>query len=235
MNPASGSSCLCVPMMLKTLENMGIRGSGTDARESGVGLDIILMSLACGMNTTEQILACRHCNACIDNSMLLAAIAQQLGMMAETVITCWPSQEQSHGSYASQKRRRYHGSSSQSRQLSDLIAMDTNRPTIHSSSNDDSVYDTSELLGAGIVLGCYEIQAPEIRLRLVHHALILHIDKLCTVLGHIKNRLSSNWGARKLVINIESRVREFWEVLRSRLLQPEIVLGSLAASSSLRV
>jgi hypothetical protein len=235
MNPAPGSSCLCISMMLKTLENMGNRGSGTDARDSGVGLDVILMSLASAMDTIEKILACRQCNACIDNSMLLAAIAQQLGMMAENVVTYWSSQEQPYGSYASQKRRRRHGSSSQSRQLSDLIVMDTDGPTIHSSSNDDPICDIPELSGAGIVLGRYEIQAPEIRSQLVHHALLLHTDKLCTVLGHIKNRLSSNWGARKLVMNIETRVREFWELLRSRLLYPEIVLGSLSATSNLRV
>ncbi|KIX00547.1 uncharacterized protein Z518_09612 [Rhinocladiella mackenziei CBS 650.93] len=204
-NYASERSCQCVPMMLKTLENMGSRGLGTDARDSGADLDIILMSLARGMDTTEQVLVCRQCNACIDNGMLLATIAQRLGTMAETVTTCLPSQE------------RFHGSSPESRQLSDLRAMETGGPALHSSSNDDPAFDTSGLLGVAIFLGRYEIDAPEIRSRLVHHAVLLHINQLCAILAHIKDRVSWNWGARKLVINIESRVRESWDKIQSKI------------------
>jgi hypothetical protein len=144
-------------MMLETLEKMGTQGSGTRDRDSGVEIGVVLMALGCGMNTTEQILACRQCNACADNSMLLAAISQQLGMVAETVVACWPSQERLHGGYASQKRRRCHEASSHSLQLAELLDTATSGPTIYPLSNDDPFHDMSQLLEAEIVFGSYEI------------------------------------------------------------------------------
>ena len=82
----TGSTCQCVAMMLKILENMGVQGFGTNAQDTGAGLDVILSSLARGMNMTEQVLTCGKCNACTENGMLLATIAQQLGATSGSVL-----------------------------------------------------------------------------------------------------------------------------------------------------
>lgn len=95
----TGRTCQCVTMMLKLLVNMGVQRLGTDAQDTGAGLDVILSSLARGMNMTEQVLACGQCNACTENGMLLATITQQLSTTAANVTTCLPLQEHPYKSH----------------------------------------------------------------------------------------------------------------------------------------
>jgi hypothetical protein len=212
----SGSACQCVTMMVKTLENMGVQGLGTDARDTGTGLDIVLMSLARGMHTIEQVLVCGQCNACTDNGMLLATIAQQLGTTAESVTTCLPSQEQPYESHECQHWRQNRRLSAKGPRLSDVRAMDTGGPALGSSNNDDPACGTSDLLGGAIFLGRYEVDTPEIRLQLVYHALLLHTNQLRAILARIKDRVGSNRGARKLLVNTELEVRELWDIFQSK-------------------
>ncbi|KAK3315924.1 hypothetical protein B0H66DRAFT_640848 [Apodospora peruviana] len=84
-------SCACLGALAQLLEHMDVGGGGgvssdDDAagrrRRRTEDLDTLLMCLARGTRTCSEVLACTHCNACADNSMLVATIAQQLGSAA---------------------------------------------------------------------------------------------------------------------------------------------------------
>lgn len=212
----TGSTCQCVTMMLKILENMGVQGLGTDAQDTGAGLDVILSSLARGMNMTEQVLACSQCNACTENGMLLATIAQQLGTTAASVTTCLPSQEHPNESHECTHWRQNRRFSTQGPRSSDVRMIDTSGSVPDSSNNDDPARSTSDLLEGTIFFGRYKVDSPEIRLQLVYHALLLHISQLQEILVRIKDRVGSKRGARKLLVNTELEVRKLWDIFHSK-------------------
>lgn len=220
----TGSTCQCVTMMLKILEIMGVQGLGTDGQETGAGLDVILSSLARGTNMTEQVLACGQCNACTENGMLLATIAQQLGTTAASVTTCLPSQVEhpyeSHECTRHGRQTRRFSTQGGGDQSSDV------RATIVTSNNDDphpparphsrTTSDLRILSEGTIFFGRYKVDSPEIRLQLVYHALLLHISQLQEILVRIKDRVGSNRGARKLLVNTELEVRKLWDIFHSK-------------------
>lgn len=234
----TGSKCQCVTMMLKILENMSVQGLGTDGQDTGAGLDVILSSLARGTNMTEQVLACGQCNACTENGMLLATIEQQLGTTAASVTTCLPSQVEhpyeSHGCTRHERRQNRRFSTQEGGARSTDVRRRTT--TIDTSNNNNDVDDhhtatarshpyphprprtTSDLLlrEGTIFFGRYKVDSPEIRLQLVYHALLLHISQLQEILVRIKDRVGSNRGARKLLVNTELEVRKLWDIFHSK-------------------
>ncbi len=210
------STCQCVTMMLKMLENMGVQGLGMDAQNTGAGLDVILSSLARGMNMIEQVLACGQCNACTENGILLATIAQQLGTTAASVTTCLPSQEHPYESHECTHWRQNRRFSTQGPRSSDVRTIDSSGSVLDSSNNDDPARSTSDLLEGAIFFGRYKVDSPEIRLQLVYHAFLLHISQLQEILVRIKDRVGSNRGARKLLVNTELEVRKLWDIFHSK-------------------
>lgn len=211
----TGSTCQCVTMMLKILEIMGVQGLGTDAQGTGAGLDVILSSLAHGMNMIEQVLACGQCHACTDNGMLLATIAQQLGITAASVTTCLPSQENPYESHECTHWRQNRRFSPQGRRSPDVRTIDGSGSVLDSSNNDDPARSTSDSLEGTIFFGRYKVDRPEIRLQLVYHVLLLHIRQLQEILVRIKDRVGSNRGPGKLLVNTELEVRKLWDLFHS--------------------
>ena len=206
----SGRGCQCVTVMLKILENMGVQGLGTDTQDTDAGLDLILSSLARGMNLTEQVLACAQCNACTENGMLLATIAQQLGTMAATATTCLPSQELS---YESNKCTQWRRDCRFSRQGP---RSETAGSVLDLSNSDDPARSTSDLLEGTVCLGRYKVHSPEIRSQLIYHALLLHISQLWEILVRIKDRVRSNRGAWKLLVNTGVEVGKLRDIFDSK-------------------
>ena len=202
----AGSACHCVTTMLKILETMGAQGLGTDAKDTGAGFDVMLSSLTRGMNLTEQVLACDQCNACAENGMLLATITQQLSSTAASVTTHLPSQEHPFESQEGTHRGQDRRFSTQGAQLSNVR-----------SSNDDYTRMTSDLLEGKIFFGRYRVDSPEIRLRLTYYALLLHVDRLQEILVRIKERVGSNRGAWKLVVNTGLEVGKLRDIFRSKI------------------
>ncbi len=208
------SMCQCVTTMLKMLESMGVQGLSTDALHTGAGLDVILSSLASGMNMIDQVLACGQCNASAENGMLLATIAQQLGATVASVTTCLPSQEYPYESYECTHWRQNRVFSTQRPQSLSV----RNGSIFDSSNNDDPARSTSAIHEGAIFFGRYKIDSPKIRLQLVYHALLLHISQLQEILVHIKDRVGSNRGAQKLLANTELEVRRLWDIFHSKVL-----------------
>jgi hypothetical protein len=200
--------------MLKMLESMGVQGLSTDALHTGAGLDVILSSLASGMNMIDQVLACGQCNASAENSMLLATIAQQLGATAASVTESLPSQEHPYESHECTHWRQNRVFSTQRPQSSGV----RNWSIFDSSNNDDPARSTSGIHEGAIFFGRYKIDSPKIRLQLVYCALLLHISQLQEILVHIKDRVGSNRGAQNLLANTELEVRRLWDIFHSKVL-----------------
>lgn len=214
-SPDAGSTCHCVTTMLKILETMGAQGLGTDAKDTGAGFDVMLSSLTRGMNLTEQVLACDQCNACAENGMLLATITQQLSSLAASVTTLLPSQEHPFESQESTHWGQNRRFSTQGAQLSNVRSTATSGSLVESS-NDDYTRMTSDLLEGKIFFGRYRVDSPEIRLRLTYYALLLHVDRLQEILGRIKERVGSNRGAWKLLVNTGLEVGKLRDIFRSK-------------------
>lgn len=70
--------CNCLHIMTQLLED-------TESTVESLGLDEIMMYLGRGTKICESVLACIHCNACVDNAMLFARNAQQLVSTAQKV------------------------------------------------------------------------------------------------------------------------------------------------------
>lgn len=51
----------------------------------GAGIDTLLSCLGRGIVTCEDVLAYPNCNACVDNSMLLSTLVQQLGITSKNI------------------------------------------------------------------------------------------------------------------------------------------------------
>lgn len=218
-NSDSGSMCQCVTMMLKILENMGIQGLGTNAQDNHAGFDVILSSLGRGMNLTEQVLACSQCNACTENGMLLATIAQQLGNTAASVTTFLASKEtryeaQDYTHWRQNRRFSTHGP-----RPSEMRAIEASGSALDPSNNNDPAQSASDLLEITIFFGRYKVINPEIQLQLMNYAMFLHISQLQKLLVRIKDRMGSNRGAWKLVMTTGTEVRKLWDLLQTKVSQ----------------
>ena len=211
----TGRTCQCVATMLKILENMGAQELGTDAKDPGAGFDVILSSLALGMDLTEQVLACSQCNACAENSMLLTTITQQLSRTVASATTCLPVQECLQESQESMHWRQNRRFSTPGSRSSDLSTFESSGSLIEPS-NDDPTRMTSDLLEGKIFFGRYKIDSPEIRLQLMYYALLLHIGRLQEILMRIKDRVGSNRGAWKLLVNAGLEVKKLGDIFHSK-------------------
>lgn len=211
----TGRMCHCVAVMLKILENMGAQGLGTDAKDPGAGFDVILSSLARGMNLTEQVLACGQCNACAENGMLLATITQQLSNTVASATTCLPLEEHRYESQESMHWCQNRTLSTPGPRSSDLSMIESSGSLIEPS-NDDPTRMTSDLLEGKIFFGRYKVDSPEIRLQLMYYALLLHIGRLQGILVRIKDRVGSNRGAWKLLVHTGLEVKKLGEIFRSK-------------------
>lgn len=81
---STSAHCQCLDTMMQLLEAIGAEEFNVSYVESmKTGLDDVLIYLERGMGTYEVVLECEQCNACGDRGMLVAAIAQQLGNVAE--------------------------------------------------------------------------------------------------------------------------------------------------------
>lgn len=76
--------CQCLRIMAQFLESMDTQGAGSDSDAEEIGVDMFLISLGRGMRTCEEVLACEQCNACAENGIIIATLAQQLGSAAES-------------------------------------------------------------------------------------------------------------------------------------------------------
>lgn len=174
--------------MAQFLENMDARGAGTDTDNKEVGIDMLVISLGRGMRTYEEVLACEQCNACAENGIIIATLAQQPGSAAES----------------SARKLRAHG-----RQLQ--WAAGTPR------SSHSSEIAGDEVLDGAISFGRCKIGAPKMRLSLVHHVVLLHVAELQMLLGRIKELMLRNRGPWKLLAEIEAKVIRIHDVFRQAL------------------
>ncbi|KAI8965517.1 hypothetical protein F5Y11DRAFT_293630 [Daldinia sp. FL1419] len=211
----TGNPCQCVTVMLNILENIGVRGLGGDAQETGARLDDILSSLARGMKVMEQVLVCSRCNACAENGMLLATIAQQLGTTASSVTACLPSEENPCEQHEGTRWRRNRGVSTHGSRSSVSRTVNSNESMVNSS-NDGQTSNDSDLLEGAIFFGRYKIHSPDIRLQIMYHALLLHIGQLRDILTRLKDKVVLNSGARKILIHEEIKLGNLWEIFHSK-------------------
>lgn len=222
--PGTPGSCQCISIMLNMLENNGVQGPGKDPRDTEVGLDDIFSSLACGINSIDQVLGCGQCNACTENGMLLTTITRQLCDTAVSVTTAFPSQERPHDSVDRPNRgpdHRLNNRGSQGPQLSDAGTTEFSKSTLDSPINNSPTRNMSDLLEGSICFGHYKVHNPEIRAQIVHQALFLHISQLREILVRVKDKLVSHRRAWKALADKEVRVEKLWNVFHSKITHQE--------------
>ncbi|KAF7532117.1 hypothetical protein G7054_g8243 [Neopestalotiopsis clavispora] len=212
-----GGPCYCMPTMLNALENMGPQKLGESSPEEQPGLDDLLSSLAHGMEVIDQVLSCGQCNACADNGMLLATIAQQLGDTAASIPTCLSSQESPHKNFESTPWRRTNRRiETQATRTFSTERLHFGESVSNSSNNDDSIQDTSSMLQGTISVGRYKINSPEIQLQIMYHCFILHLSQLREILIRMKEKINTNQRARNILMDEEHKVQGLWEVFQTK-------------------
>jgi len=78
VKPVQQVYCNCLHTMTQLLED-------TESSVESQGADEFMMCLGQGTRMCESVLACIHCNACVDNAMLFTSNAQQLVSTAQKV------------------------------------------------------------------------------------------------------------------------------------------------------
>lgn len=69
--------CGCLDSMLHLIERAGIKSAAVEAP----GVDSCLIYLRAGSHALNAVSACAKCNLCLDNTMLVVTVAQQLSDM----------------------------------------------------------------------------------------------------------------------------------------------------------
>ncbi|KAI1743154.1 hypothetical protein F4680DRAFT_409315 [Xylaria scruposa] len=69
------ADCHCLHTLAQLLEDQW----------SDQGIDMLLMSIGCGIKAYEEALSCARCNICEENGMLIAVVAQRLSAAATSV------------------------------------------------------------------------------------------------------------------------------------------------------
>lgn len=178
----SRGTCQCLHIMAQALQRIDAQGAG-DTKQGGI--DVLVISLGQGMETLEEVLACEQCNACVENGIIIATLAQQLTCVSESAAI----------------RLIAH-----SRQLE--------RATRSPHSGDSIDMAGEEVLDGEITFGRCKIRVPKMRLSLVRHAVMLHVVELRALLGRTKKLMIRSRGAWKLLNEIEVKVVKIREALR---------------------
>lgn len=182
---AGKECCKCLSTMAQLLEDVGVQGPGASTEATGV--DTLLMCLGRGTKTCSEVLACAHCNACADNAMLVATIAQQLGATAKNVASRLLVHQEGRD-------------------------RDVNGGPPWKSKTDQK-RGVAEMLEGAIWFGRYRIELPEMRFRLVYNIVLLHLADLQTLLSHIKDRIGPKRGAWRLLTDAEDKaVKVCWMI-----------------------
>lgn len=166
--------CNCLHTMTQLLED-------TEGNFENQGLDDFMMYLGRGMKMCESVLACIHCNACVDNSMLFTSNARQLVSTAQK---------------ASSKL---------------LLAPQSDRR--RSYTDEDKSYGVLEMRDDRITFGRYIIERSDMKARLVHHMILLHLGDLQQLLAEIKQGVGVKKRAEELLADAENDVAKLTRVI----------------------
>lgn len=178
----SRGTCQCLHIMAQALQSMDAQGAG-DTKQGGI--DMLVILLGQGMETLEEVLACEQCNACVDNGIIIATLAQQLTFVSESAAI---------------------------RLIAHSCQLERATRSPHSGHSSDMAGD--EVLDGAITFGRCKIGAPKMRLSLVRHAVMLHVVELRALLGRTKKLMIRSRGAWKLLNEIEAKVVKMREVFR---------------------
>ena len=175
--------CECLSTMTQLLEDID---SGADTTG---GIDTVLMNLGRGIKVFTNVLACIRCNACSDNAMLFATIAQQLVSVAEKVSSrlLLVHHHNHHHQYEGGGR---------DRDANNNYWKSYGFAEMRDDDDDDD----------GIRFGSYRIELPEMKVRLVHKMVLLHFEDLQKLMANMNERVRPKRGARAVLADAESKV-----------------------------
>ncbi|PNP51200.1 hypothetical protein THARTR1_08104 [Trichoderma harzianum] len=168
----SGSDhCQCIRALVDMLQRIG--GDGGD-------IDDLLVYLSDGVETCQKTLACGLCSICTNNSMLVAAIMQQLGVIAQDL------------------RRQLLAYGHKVDKTSSTSSTTFSSPTATSTIVDSIRADTGTASIMDIYVGKYQLRATELHIKSVLFIGNMHLRDLQQLLGQMREEVES--GTRAAIL-----------------------------------
>lgn len=197
-----GDGCRCLTTLVAILERLGRYRLG-DKPKAASNLDCLLFCLGSGVGACDKVLSCKACDACKENPILLATIAEQLACVCNDLCGCL---------LVHQHKVRSAANTGEPSAPGDPGGGDPQQP------------EADALVDGDISFGRYQIHGVEMRLRLIQNLLALHmtdflalLDQMAQRTGRVdgaagmltdarKTAITANWMLQRLQSELHSKI-----------------------------